>query len=71
MIYFDNASTTNICKTAMENLEEFSTRSFYNASSIYRQGIENKKCIENCKKSIAQILGLKFQDNIIFTGSAT
>lgn len=71
MIYFDNASTTPICKTALDNLIEYSKNKFFNASAIYKQGIENKKAIDDCKKLIASFLGVKFEDNIIFTGSAT
>ncbi len=71
MIYFDNASTTKLCETSLKYINDYSTNNFFNASSIYRQGAENKKEIDVCKKIIANILGIDFKDNIIFTGSAT
>lgn len=71
MIYFDNASTTKPCEKSVRYLNEYLTDKFFNASSIYRQGIENKNQINLCKKMIAKKLGINFKDNIIFTGSAT
>lgn len=71
MIYFDNASTTKPCEKSVRYLNEYLTDKFFNASSIYKQGIDNKTAITNCKKLIAKTLGVEFKDNVIFTGSAT
>ena len=71
MIYFDNASTTKPCEKSVRYLNEYLTDKFFNASSIYKQGIENKNQINNCKKIITKTLGVEFKDNVIFTGSAT
>ena len=71
MIYFDNASTTKICESSLKYINEFSVNNFYNPSSIYKQGADNKKEIDVSKSIIAKTLGVEFKDNIIFTGSAT
>jgi len=71
MIFFDNASTTKLSESAVDNLLKFSIEKFYNPSSVYLAGIENFKQIESVKKLICEKLNLKFDNNIIFTGSAT
>lgn len=71
MIFFDNASTTKLSPNSAKNLIEYSTEKYFNPSSNYLLGYENKKQIENVKKIICKLLNVKFDDNIIFTGSAT
>ncbi|MDD2227112.1 MAG: cysteine desulfurase family protein [Clostridia bacterium] len=71
MIFFDNASTTKLSEKAVDNLIKFSVEKFYNPSSVYLAGIENFKQIESVKKLVCEKLNLKFDNNIIFTGSAT
>ncbi|MBE7082572.1 MAG: cysteine desulfurase [Clostridiales bacterium] len=71
MIYLDNAATTFLLNSASEELIKYSCTNFFNASAIYGKGLENKKCIDSAKETIANALGATFADNIIFTGSAT
>ena len=71
MIFLDNASTTNLCSSAAENLLYYSTTQFFNPSANYLAGYENFKQITDVKKLLCEILGVKFDNNIIFTGSAT
>ncbi len=69
MIYLDNAATTKQEKTSLEVQNFFATEKFFNPSAIYAN--ENAVNLENAKKIIAERLGVKFNNNIIFTGSAT
>ena len=71
MIYFDNASTTKICATALDYYNLYASEKFFNASAIYKQGIEIRKSIDAVKREICNLLGVEFKNNIIFTGSAT
>ena len=71
MIYLDNAATTKVCKSAMDTMNIYNEEKYFNPSAIYEEGIENLKAIDSCKKLIAQKLGFEFNDNIIFTGTAT
>ena len=71
MIFLDNASTTSLCKSGVENLLKYSQELFYNPSASYSVGFENYKQIQGVKALLAKKLGLEFKNNIIFTGSAT
>lgn len=71
MIFLDNASTTPLCKKAVEELVYYSTESFFNPSANYSCGFENHKKIDRVKSLLCEKLGVKFDNNIIFTGSAT
>lgn len=71
MIFLDNASTTKLCDEAVKNLIKYSTEKFFNPSSIYSAGMENFNEITDVKKLICQKLNVKFNNNIVFTGSAT
>ncbi|MDD4815829.1 MAG: cysteine desulfurase family protein [Clostridia bacterium] len=71
MIFLDNASTTPMSKSAIENLVKYSTENFFNPSAIYGAGYQNFKDIESTKKLLCQKLFVPFKNNIIFTGSAT
>lgn len=69
MIYLDNAATTKLCKTAIEELIKYSVDEFFNPSAVYAWKNANK--LRQAKQVIAQKLGVNFDNNIIFTGSAT
>lgn len=71
MIFLDNASTTMLCESAVENLVKYSTQTYFNPSSNYSVAYAVAKGIEDTKKLIAEKLGVEFSQNIIFTGSAT
>ena len=71
MIFLDNASTTSLCKSGVENLLKYSQELFYNPSASYSVGFENYKQIQGVKALLAKKLGVEFKNNIIFTGSAT
>lgn len=71
MIFLDNASTTQLSEKAVKNLVEYNTEKFYNPSSSYSVGYQNSKDIEEVKKLICKNLNVQYNNNIIFTGSAT
>ena len=69
MIYLDNAATTKLCKSAKEELIKYSVDEFFNPSAVYAW--ENQNRLRQAKQSIIKKLGLNFDNNIIFTASAT
>jgi cysteine desulfurase len=70
MIFLDNASTTELKREA-RNMMEKSYDLFYNPSAVYNVGLEIKNKIIETKKVICDALGTAYNDNLIFTGSAT
>lgn len=71
MIYLDNSATTPMDIEASKVYEEYACRNFFNPSAIYDKALSVNKDIENAKETLAKALGVSFNDNIIFTGSAT
>lgn len=69
MIYLDNASTTKLSSAGVENLIKYSSDDFFNPSSIY--AISNSKKVVYAKQIICKKLGIDFNNNLIFTGSAS
>lgn len=71
MIYLDNAATTPLDRKAGEIMLKYSCDLFYNPSAIYKQAVSLQRDIDSAKESIAKALGTTFNNNIIFTSSAT
>jgi cysteine desulfurase len=69
-IYFDNAATTALDKEVLEAMLPYMTEHFGNPSSIYSYGRETRLAIENARKSVAKILGVK-PGSIFFTSGGT
>lgn len=69
-IYFDNAATTALDKEVLEAMLPYMTQHFGNPSSIYSYGRETRLAIENSRKSVAKILGVK-PGTIFFTSGGT
>jgi cysteine desulfurase len=69
-IYFDNAATTPLDKEVLEAMLPYMTEHFGNPSSIYSYGRETRLAIENARKSVAKILGVK-PGSIFFTSGGT
>lgn len=70
MIYFDNASTTQISKASLDSYIS-SSEMFYNPSSLYALAGKVKNEIENARKFFINKLKGKPKSTFIFTGSAT
>jgi cysteine desulfurase len=69
-IYLDNAATTALDKEVLEAMLPYMTDHFGNPSSIYSYGRETRLAIENARKSVAKILGVR-PASIFFTSGGT
>lgn len=70
MIYLDNAATTPMLPEVVEAYEK-ATANFFNPSSLYQPALFLRERCENVKAKICKKLGVNFDGNFIFTGSAT
>ena len=69
-IYFDNAATTALDREVLEAMLPYMTEHFGNPSSIYSYGRETRLAVENSRKTVAKILGVK-PGSIFFTSGGT
>jgi cysteine desulfurase len=69
-IYLDNAATTALDKEVLEAMLPYLSEHFGNPSSIYSYGRETRLAIENSRKTVAKLLGVK-PGNIFFTSGGT
>src|SRR5688572_3320402 len=69
-IYFDNAATTALDREVLDAMLPYMTEHFGNPSSIYSYGRETRLAIENARKLVARILGVK-PGSIFFTSGGT
>lgn len=69
-IYLDNAATTPLDPEVLEAMLPYLTTHFGNPSSIYSYGRETRLAIENARKSVASILGVR-PGSIFFTSGGT
>src|SRR5436305_5251063 len=69
-IYFDNAATTPLDPEVLEAMMPYLTTPFGNPSSIYSYGRETRLAIENSRKTVAKILGVR-PGTIFFTSGGT
>ena len=69
-IFLDYASATPVRKEVREVMEKYWTKSFYNPSAIYQEGLEVKKEVEEYRSRVAKLLGVSHKD-IVFTASGT
>ncbi len=70
MIYFDNASTTEICEPVLNKLNDFLKNSFANPSSLHSLGFEVEKQITSARKQIASAIKAS-PEEIYFTSGGT
>lgn len=71
MIYFDNNATTAIAPEVFDAMKPFLTNFYGNPSSVYSLGRETKKAIETARESVAELIGARNSDEIIFTSGGT
>jgi cysteine desulfurase len=69
-IYLDYASITPIDRRVLKEMQPFLVNRFVNASSLYKEGVENKKSLEEARGRLAKILASR-PDEIIFTSGGT
>lgn len=70
MIYFDNAATTKVDRTAIEKMVECMEMDYANPSSLYDFGLKSEKLIENARINVANLVGVN-RDEIYFTSCGT
>lgn len=71
MIYLDNNATTQIAPEVFDRMKPFLTEFYANPSSAYSFGGESKKAVENSRENIADLLGAKNAEEIVFTSGGT
>jgi len=68
--YFDYASATPMSKEVIEAMHPYLSARFHNPSAIYREASQVREDIDEARKQIAGVLGVK-QQEIIFTSGCT
>ena len=71
MIYFDNNATTRIAPEVFAAMEPFLNEFYGNPSSSYSLGREARKAIENSREKLADLVGARDSNEIVFTSSGT
>src|SRR6476661_4200436 len=69
-VYLDNAATTALDKEVLDAMLPYMTDHFGNPSSIYSYGRETRLAVENARKSVARLLGVR-PATIFFTSGGT
>ncbi|MCK5060065.1 MAG: cysteine desulfurase [Candidatus Pacebacteria bacterium] len=69
-IFLDYASTTPVLLEVKRAMGPYFSEHFGNPATLYQEGIDAKKAVEQARKKIARILGSRSEE-IIFTGSGT
>jgi len=69
-IYLDYASATPVLPEVRQVMEKYWSHDFYNPSAIYKEGLEVKKEVEECRVRLGRSLGVT-PAGIIFTSSGT
>lgn len=69
-IYLDNAATTPVDEEVVREMVPVFTENYGNPSSIYKEGRDAKKLVEENRAKVADALGAQ-PNEIFFTGSGT
>ncbi len=70
-IYFDHAATTPVAGEVLAEMEPYFNKKYGNPSSIYKEGQEAARAIEESREKVAKIIGAEDEREIIFTGGGT
>jgi cysteine desulfurase len=70
-IYLDHASSMPVDSKVLEFAKIYLTKNFGNPSSLYSDGLEAKRALEESRVKIAKLINAENEKTIIFTGSAT
>lgn len=68
--YLDNAATTRVSKEVFDAMKPYFLESYGNPSSLHNMGIEMKKIVNRCHKTVAELLGCNHSE-IHFTSCGT
>lgn len=69
-IYFDNSSTTRVCREAAEKVMELMTENYGNPSSLHALGFRAEREMAAARESAASLLGVS-PEEIYFTSGGT
>lgn len=69
-LFWDNASTTPVCATAVRACVEMMQEAYHNPSALYDKGLAVKRRIEGARKTIAEKLNVK-PETLTFVSGAT
>ena len=69
-IYVDNAATTKVAPEVVEAMLPYFTENYGNPSSIYNEGRNARKAVENAREKVACAIGAEPKE-IYFTGSGS
>lgn len=70
MVYLDNAATTKVDEEVIEDIVWYLRNRWYNPSSVYEDGLQVKRNLEEARKIIADDIGAD-PDEIIFTSGGS
>ena len=70
MIYFDNAATNPMSRSAINTMTDLMVKVYGNPSSTHQHGREASKILRQARHTIAQALQTNAK-NILFTSGAT
>ncbi len=71
MIYFDNNATTQIAPEVFDRMKPFLTEIYGNPSAAYNFGRDVRNAIEASREKVAELLGAKEANEIVFTSGGT
>lgn len=67
-IYLDHSATTPVSPTVIEAMLPYWTQTYGNAASSHTHGRNAQLGLEKARRTIAEILGARYPNEIIFTG---
>src|SRR4051794_3134883 len=70
MIYFDNNATTPVVPEVFDAITK-ALGSYANPSSGHSFGSESREIVERARQSVADLLGVRLPDEIVFTSGGT
>lgn len=65
LIYLDNAATTKPLQSALNDASIYNCEQFFNASALYRGGLDSSKAIFTARETLKNVIGENF--DVIFT----
>jgi len=69
-VFLDYASTTPVDKKVFKKMKKFFSSSFANAQSIHKEGVLNKKYLNEARSGVARLIQVR-EGEIVFTGGGT
>ena len=69
-IYLDNAATTQLDETVLQEMLPFLRQTYGNPSAVYRFAEESRKAVNHAREQAAGLIGAK-PEEIFFTGGGT